>query len=115
MKVKNSTKIILATASLLAIFLFISGCGFETNTQREIASAENQTTVSITGQVSEQQQDTDQNYEKWKCIENGCNYIYDPAAGDPTQGIEPGTKFEDLPLSWRCPVCNKGKDHFVKL
>ena len=26
-----------------------------------------------------------------------CGYVYDPAAGDPDNGIDPGTKFEDLP------------------
>ena len=25
-----------------------------------------------------------------------CGYEYDPAEGDPSQGIEPGTAFEDL-------------------
>lgn len=28
-----------------------------------------------------------------------CDYIYDPAIGDPDNGIEPGTAFEDLPLT----------------
>ena len=26
-----------------------------------------------------------------------CGYIYEEALGDPDNGIEPGTKFEDLP------------------
>ena len=29
-----------------------------------------------------------------------CGYEYDPAEGDPSQGIEPGTAFEDLPEDW---------------
>jgi rubredoxin len=115
MKNKHHIKIILVITSLLTIFLFISGCGLDTNIQAVAVSDENQTVVSTDEQISEQQQDTNQNYEKWECIEKGCNYIYDPAIGDPTQGIEPGTKFEDLPSNWRCPVCNKGKDHFIKL
>ena len=41
-----------------------------------------------------------------------CGYVYDPAVGDPTQGIAPGTKFEDLPEDWHCPRCKKGKDKF---
>ncbi|MCL5071016.1 MAG: rubredoxin [Actinobacteria bacterium] len=48
-------------------------------------------------------------------MEPGCGYVYDPADGDPSQGIQPGTKFEDLPSNWRCPVCHEGKDKFVKL
>ena len=42
-----------------------------------------------------------------------CGYVYDPAAGDPDSGIAPGTKFEDIPDSWVCPVCGVGKDSFV--
>ena len=33
-----------------------------------------------------------------------CGYIYDPAVGDPDNGIEPGTAFEDLPDDWVCPL-----------
>ena len=43
-----------------------------------------------------------------------CGYIYDPAKGDPKNGIAPGTKFEDLPENWRCPICKNGKDKFNK-
>ncbi|MPM07771.1 High molecular weight rubredoxin [bioreactor metagenome] len=41
-----------------------------------------------------------------------CDYIYDPAAGDPENGIAPGTAFEELPEDWVCPVCFVGKDMF---
>ena len=41
-----------------------------------------------------------------------CDYIYDPAEGDSTQDIEPGTAFEDLPDDWVCPECGVGKDEF---
>jgi len=40
---------------------------------------------------------------RWVCLE--CHYIYDPEKGDPKQGIPPGTPFEDLPDTWRCPEC----------
>jgi len=43
-----------------------------------------------------------------------CGYVYDPAAGDPDNGIEPGTAFEDLPDDWTCPVCGAAKDEFEK-
>lgn len=29
-----------------------------------------------------------------------CWYSYDPARGDPENGIEPGTAFEDVPQQW---------------
>lgn len=41
-----------------------------------------------------------------------CGYIYDPAEGDPENGIPPGTKFEDLPDDWVCPVCDADKSEF---
>jgi rubredoxin len=41
--------------------------------------------------------------DRYQCLE--CAYIYDPARGDPTQGIPPGTPFEKLPTTWRCPEC----------
>jgi len=43
-----------------------------------------------------------------------CGYVYDPQQGDPDNGIAPGTKFEDLPDSWECPVCGASKDDFEK-
>ena len=41
-----------------------------------------------------------------------CGYIYDEAAGDHDNGVEPGTKWEDVPEDWVCPVCGVGKDQF---
>jgi len=42
-----------------------------------------------------------------------CGYVYDPVAGDPESGIQPGTQFEDLPESWECPVCGLSKSDFI--
>jgi flavin reductase (DIM6/NTAB) family NADH-FMN oxidoreductase RutF/rubredoxin len=44
-----------------------------------------------------------------------CGYEYNPAEGDPENGIEPGTSFEELPEDWVCPVCGAGKDEFEKI
>ena len=44
-----------------------------------------------------------------------CEYVYDPAEGDPTQDIAPGTSFDDLPDDWICPDCGAGKEEFTKL
>ena len=44
-----------------------------------------------------------------------CNWIYDEELGDPENGIDPGTKFEDLPEDFECPRCYVGKDEFSKL
>ena len=43
-----------------------------------------------------------------------CGYIYNPENGDPMMGIPPGTKFEDLPDNWECPVCGTEKKKFTK-
>ncbi|MBE5834010.1 MAG: rubredoxin [Butyrivibrio sp.] len=47
-----------------------------------------------------------------KYVCNVCGYIYDEAAGDPDNGITPGTKWEDLPADFVCPLCGVGKDDF---
>jgi rubredoxin len=51
--------------------------------------------------------------DKWKCTV--CDWIYDPAAGDPDGGIAPGTPFEKIPDTWVCPVCGATKDAFVRI
>ncbi|OIO73293.1 MAG: rubredoxin [Elusimicrobia bacterium CG1_02_37_114] len=51
--------------------------------------------------------------EKWKCTI--CGYIYDPAVGDTEHGINPGTKFENLPDDWVCPECGAPKDQFDRV
>ena len=48
--------------------------------------------------------------KKYICVV--CEYIYDPAKGDPEAGIAPGTAFEDIPEDWVCPLCGVGKDDF---
>jgi rubredoxin len=47
---------------------------------------------------------------KWKCTI--CEWVYDPAVGDPDNGIVPGTPFEKIPDTWVCPLCGAGKDAF---
>ena len=41
-----------------------------------------------------------------------CGYVYDPAVGDPDNGVEAGTEFSDLPDDWVCPECGAAKDEF---
>ena len=43
-----------------------------------------------------------------------CGYVYDPEQGDPDNGVDPGTKWEDVPNDWECPVCGASKDDFEK-
>lgn len=51
--------------------------------------------------------------KKYECT--ACGYIYDEALGDPDSGIAPGTKWEDVPEDWVCPVCGVGKDSFEEI
>ncbi|MDD2478715.1 MAG: rubredoxin [Victivallaceae bacterium] len=48
--------------------------------------------------------------QKYEC--DVCGYIYDPAAGDPDNGVKPGTTFEDVPNDWVCPLCGVTKEDF---
>lgn len=50
---------------------------------------------------------------KWECII--CGHVYDEAAGDPENGIAPGTAWADVPESWLCPDCGASKTDFVLL
>ena len=43
-----------------------------------------------------------------------CGWEYDEELGYPEGGIAPGTKFEDLPEDFECPLCFVGKDQFSK-
>ncbi len=47
---------------------------------------------------------------KWECIV--CGLVYDEAEGWPDDGIEPGTRWEDVPEDWLCPDCGVGKEDF---
>lgn len=48
--------------------------------------------------------------EQYECTQ--CKYIYNPKFGNEKNGIAKGTKFDDLPEEWSCPVCGEGKEMF---
>jgi len=50
---------------------------------------------------------------KYRC--KVCGYVYDPAKGDQSQEVKPGTPFEELPGSWQCPECGVNKEQFEKI
>lgn len=41
-----------------------------------------------------------------------CGFVYDEAAGYPQGGIAPGTKWDDVPEDWVCPLCGAAKNEF---
>ena len=49
-----------------------------------------------------------------KYVCDACGWEYDERVGDLEHGIAPGTKFEDLPEDFTCPLCGVGKDMFSK-
>ena len=43
-----------------------------------------------------------------------CGWEYDEEVGVPENGIEAGTKFEDLPEDFECVLCGVDKTNFTK-
>jgi rubredoxin len=41
-----------------------------------------------------------------------CGYLYNEAEGWPSDGIAPGTRWEDVPETWTCPDCGVTKSDF---
>ncbi len=52
-------------------------------------------------------------FRKYLCVP--CGYIYDEEFWDPDGGLSPGTKFEEIPDDWVCPVCGAAKKDFILL
>ncbi|MEM1578319.1 MAG: rubredoxin [Archaeoglobaceae archaeon] len=50
---------------------------------------------------------------KYQCTV--CGYVYNEDEGDPESNVPPGTKWENLPNEWVCPVCGATKDQFEKI
>lgn len=44
-----------------------------------------------------------------------CGLVYDEALGDVDSGLVPGTRFEDIPEDWSCPLCGVTKADFEPL
>lgn len=43
-----------------------------------------------------------------------CGWEYDESKGYPDSDIAPGTKWEDVPEDFLCPLCFVGKEQFSK-
>ena len=44
-----------------------------------------------------------------------CQWIFDPAKGEPMQDVAPGTPWSEVPDNFLCPECSLGKDVFDEL
>ncbi|EKD77884.1 MAG: rubredoxin [uncultured bacterium] len=49
-------------------------------------------------------------YQKYICLL--CGFTYDEEQGWPQDGIEPGTRWEDISDDWLCPDCGAMKNDF---
>jgi rubredoxin len=52
----------------------------------------------------------EQSFKRYMCLL--CGHIYDEAEGAPDEGIAPGTRWDDVPMTWVCPECGAVKDDF---
>ncbi len=59
------------------------------------------------------QQPPEQPFRKYICVI--CGFIYNEEEGFPEEGIEPGTRWDDVPVTWSCPDCGATKDDFELL
>jgi len=50
---------------------------------------------------------------KMKYVCEVCGYEYDETAGDPENGIDPGTTWDELPEDFVCPICGAEKEEFT--
>lgn len=48
----------------------------------------------------------------WQCQNHNCGYIYNPEKGDKKGKIPKDVPFEELPDTWRCPLCGVSKKMF---
>ena len=70
------------------------------------------TAPTYSAEVDKIKKKEEKKMEKYVCTV--CGYVYDPAKGDPENNVKPGTKWEDVPKDWVCPVCGAPKDAFEK-
>ncbi len=51
--------------------------------------------------------------QPWRLyICRACGFVYDESKGDPDSGLAPGTRYEDIPDDWECPLCGVTKTDF---
>ena len=51
--------------------------------------------------------------DRYECT--ACGYVYEPTKGDSVSKVSAGTPFQDLPTTWRCPVCGSKKTVFSNI
>lgn len=46
----------------------------------------------------------------WQC--RTCGFVYEEEFGAPEEGLAPGTRWRDVPDTWKCPSCGTAKSEF---
>lgn len=49
--------------------------------------------------------------KEYKCLV--CGFVYSEESGHPESGLQKGTKWEEVPSSWVCPLCGAPKEEFA--
>lgn len=82
-------------------------CGIE----KEMFAEESDDSVAKHEEAAEVPVDDAAKMVKYGCP---CGYVYDPVAGDPENGIAPGTAWADVPADFKCPECGIEKEMFAE-
>ena len=94
---------------LLLILRFASGKRTSDSTNKQWESDLNIAQKPIVDEVVTEVAETKE-HKIYVC--SVCEWVYNENEGDIDGGIQPGTRFEDIPDTWLCPVCGVGKDQF---
>lgn len=71
--------------------------------------------IDISNKCYYQKNDFEKEELVMKYVCDVCGWEYDEEQGYPEGGIAPGTKWEDVPEDFECPLCSVGKDQFSKV
>ena len=82
-------------------------CGIE----KEMFAEESDDSVAKHEEAAEVPADDAAKMVKYGCP---CGYVYDPVAGDPENGIAPGTAWADVPADFKCLECGIEKEMFAE-
>jgi rubredoxin len=63
-----------------------------------------------TGIAATDSVETEETMKSYMCVV--CGFVYDEEKGLPDEGIPAGTKWEDVPETWKCPECGASKEEF---
>ena len=97
--------------AFLATFGFLTGFVYPDSSINTDVTTYNEENPEETEEEDESGEEEEQDeVENWVC--GICGYTYDPAVGDPENGVIQGTEFKDLLETWVCPICGASKLEF---